>query len=204
MKKLITVIGVALLATFSVQAQSSTYTNANGDVYVLATPVNTNTFAVSSGLSAIWQDVKGATNYALAGYLTYAPKAPTKIGGGAFLAYNLNKYVAPGLGVDWLGGFSMVSGQLELKLPLKPFEFIGWTNVNVEPFVIGGIGTPVSGYGNGSSSVSFIEDVGIETTFGHLWGGQFLVAAAYGKWTGTGPYDVPRYHFALGWSRSFF
>ena len=57
------------------------------------------------------------TNYALVPYMTYAPKAKTKIGGGAEVAYNFNQYVGMSLGLDWLGQFSLVSETLPWGSP---------------------------------------------------------------------------------------
>ena len=203
--KIITLAALFCFAGYSQAQQTITVTNSSGgvDTYVLA---STNppavSFTVSSGLSAIWQDVKGATNFAIAPYATYAPKAPTKIGGGALFVYNANNYVGAGIGVDWLGGFSMVSGNIELKLPLHPLASFGFTNLLVTPFVLGGIGTPIQS-GGGGSGLSTIEDVGADVKFGHLWGGEFIVGASYGKWLGNSPYDVTRYHFFLGWQKGF-
>ena len=88
----------------------------------------------------------------------------------------------------------MVSGNIQLKLPISVGQSIKFT-----PFVLGGIGAPFSG----GSGASLIEDAGAYAQFGHLWGGQFVVGASYGKWLGSGPYDVTRYHGFLGWMKGF-
>lgn len=232
MKKSFALLATALLAvSLTVQAQTyttnvitSVTTNANGQVItteavtinVIPAPitnvvvvVQTNGVAptppappitAQSFLSTAWSDFKGATNYAIAPYATYAPKAPTKIGGGILGIYNVNNYVGAGLGLDWLGGFSMVSGNIQLKLPINMGQFIAsMTNFTVTPFALGGIGAPFSG----GSGASIIEDVGAYAQFGHLLGGQFVVGASYGKWLGSGPYDVTRYHGFFGWKKGF-
>ena len=205
MKLLLTLGVAAMLATVSQAQPTITVTNASGGVstYVLAStnPPTASFFSVS-GLEGIWQDVKGATNYAIAPYATYAPAAPVKVGGGAIFIYNVNNYVGAGIGIDWLGGFSMVSGNVELKLPVKPLASFGFTNLTMTPFVLGGIGTPIQS-GGGGSGLSTIEDVGADIEFGHLAGGQFIVGASYGKWLGNSPYDVTRYHLFFGWKRGF-
>src|ERR1035437_3494061 len=210
MKKIIIGVAALVLATFSAQAQVTitnyipvtiTPTTNYVDVYVTNGVIPSTGITASSGLSLLWNDVKSATNYAIAPYLTYANKAPTKIGGGILAIYNVNNYVGAGMGVDWLGGFRMVNGNIQLKVDTKPLSFIGWTNIVVTPFVLVGIGTPFSNTGGGG--VSTIEDVGAYVQFGHFLGGRFLVGAAYGQWTGVGPYSVQRDHGFLGWKKGF-
>ena len=162
------------------------------------------TISPQNFLVRAYGDLKNATNYGVIPYATYAPKAPTKMGAGVLVLYNVNNYVGAGIGLDWLGGFSMVSGNVQLKLPIKlstiGFGFMsGLTNDFIVPFGLAGIGTPFSG----SSGPSTIEDVGAYLQFGHLWGGQFVVGATYGKWIGNGPYNTTRYHGFAGWKIGF-
>jgi hypothetical protein len=227
-KTLFSLTAVAALLAIGFTAQAQTYTtnvvvtvttNANGQVVTTETdtvnvtpaPVNnvvtvyqtngvTSPVTAKSFLTTAWGDFKGATNYAIAPYATYAQSAPTKFGGGILGIYNVNNYVGAGIGLDWLGGFSMVSGNIQLKLPINAGQFVaGWTNLTVTPFALGGVGAPFTG----SSGASMIEDVGAYVQFGHLWGGQFVVGGSYGKWLGSGPYDVTREHAFFGWKRGF-
>lgn len=155
-------------------------------------------------LTTAQADLKGATDYAVVPYATYAPNAPTKVGFGALIIYDVSKYVGAGIGIDWLGGFSMVSGNVQLKLPIR-LSTIGFrcmsglTNDFITPFTLGGVGTPFSG----SSGLSTIEDIGLYLQFGQLWGGQFVVGASYGKWIGNGPYNTTRFHGFGGWKIGF-
>lgn len=198
-KKLLAIIGVAtLLATFSIQAQTSTVSNTNAINY-----------------SAVIQAVESsgilkATNWAFEPYLTYAPKlaAGNHVGGGILALYDLNKYASAGLGVDYLGQFSLVSGNASLKLPINvgvyaqeyvPFLHLP-TNLVVTPFVLAGVGTSLSG---GAPSVSTIEDTGAYFQFGNLFGGKFNIGACYGQWNNAGDYSGKRYHAFAGWSRGF-
>ena len=194
---------LALAFVVSARAQSVTVTNIVYETNYVATPGNTNTYAQLSGLSAIWQDVKGATNYAIAPYLTYAPKAPTKFGGGILGIYNVNNYVGAAIGLDWLGGFSLVSGNIELKLPVKPLANYGYTNLIATPFAIGGIATPYSGAGQANGSLASIEGVGASVDFAHLWGGTFGVGGALVNWTSSGAYSGKHYQAFVKWSRGF-
>lgn len=172
------------------------------------TPPETN--APSSGLlSGIWEGIQSsgllkATNYAIEPYATYAPSAPKgqQFGGGLFIAYNLNNYVSTGLGVDYLGQFTMASADVQLKYATHPFSSLGGalTNIAVVPFGLVGAGHPLGG---ASSGVVAITDVGAYIGFGHLWGGQFNVGGAYGRWDNAGVYSGNRYHAFMGWSRGF-
>lgn len=185
-------------STLSIQAQSTNSTNAVAQPSIAAGLTQIYNALSTSGLAT-------ATNYAVEPYLTYAPSAPSgnQIGGGAFLCYNVSTFVGTGLGVDYLGQFSLVSAQVQLKVPTHPFTFIGgsWTNVAFVPFALAGVGTPLNGNGNGAIAVT---DAGAYLGFGHLWGGQFNTGVAVGKWNGapTG-YGGTRYHFFLGWSKGF-
>ncbi len=150
-----------------------------------------------------------ATNYSFEPYLTYAPqiaKKSDRIGGGFLALYNLNNNVAAGIGFDYLGRFSLVSANLTLKLPIKPFEHIslvkaGWLKeLVVTPFVLGGVGKPLGGT---SADVSVIEDMGAAVSFGHLWGGKLNTGVVYGSWINAGDYSGKRYHVFFGWSKDF-
>jgi len=168
-----------------------------------AKPVNTVVSAVkSSGLLS-------ATNYAFEPYATYAPNLKTKIGGGVLAIYNVNDYLGAGLGIDWLGQFSLVSGNATLKLPINAGEkakhyipalpdFV--TNVVVTPFALAGLGTPLSGAGGNCST---IEDIGAYVQIGHLSGGKFNLGACWGQWNNAGEYSGKRYHIFAGWSKGF-
>lgn len=157
-----------------------------------------------------WNAIKPlttATNYAFQPYATYAPDAPSgqKVGGGLLAIYNVNNYLGAGVGFDYLGQFTLVSANVELKLPVKPFATLAPTNsffhdVTVTPFVLAGAGTPMSG---ASVGVASIVDAGAVFQFGHLWGGQFNVGGAYGRWDNAGIYSGNRYHATFGWSRGF-
>lgn len=173
------------------------------------------TNAVPSGISTIWADgaaiVQGLphlTNYSFNPYGTYAPAAPkgNRFGGGFLMTYNVSQHVGLSLGVDYLGHFSMTSGNATLKADVYPARYLGMTgsitNFYATPFALAGLGAPTGGTG-GLSSTALITDVGINIPFGHLWGGKFNVGAAYGEWMNAGVYSVHRYHFFAGWQKGF-
>lgn len=164
---------------------------------------------ISGGISEIYNAISTsgittATNYAIEPYFTYANNAPkaNRFGGGIFAAYNINQYVGTGIGIDYLGQFSLVSANVQLKVPLHPFSSLsGWiTNVAVCPFAIGGLGKAMSGTSAGAIAIT---DTGAYIGLGHLWGGQFNIGACYGRWDNAGAYSGPREHFFAGWSKGF-
>lgn len=150
-----------------------------------------------------------ATNYAIEPYFTYANKAPQgdRYGGGLFVAYNLSDNLSSGIGVDYLGRFSLVSANAQLKLPVTLGDylparfkntFLG--TVKLTPFALAGIGKGMSG---DTSSAIAITDVGAYISFGHLLGGRFNLGACYGRWDNAGIYSGPREHVFAGWSLGF-
>ena len=184
-------------------------------VWLMAVPARaqtaTNAPSVLGGLEEIGQAIEGInlsslTNYSFDPYVTLAPKAPAgnRVGGGLLAVYNVNDYVGAGLGVDYLGQFSLVSCDATLKLPTHPLSWTGWswaTNLVVTPFVLGGIGTPLGGAsGSGAAAV---EDLGGYVEYGHLWGGRFDAGACNGQWNNAGAYGVKRYHLFVGWTYRF-
>jgi hypothetical protein len=170
----------------------------------------TNAATISGGWSEIWNAMETsglstATNYAAEPYLTYAPSAPTgnQVGGGIFVAYNVSSYLGTGLGFDYLGQFSLVSANLQIKVATHPLAFLGasWaTNVAVAPFALVGVGTPLSGAGNGAIAVT---DAGAYVQYGTWGGGKFNIGTCVGKWSNAGSYSGTRYHFFIGWSKGF-
>jgi hypothetical protein len=206
MKKMILIAATIALAASTVIAQTTITTGTNGVVTTNTLP--TIPGALGELVSALENSgLDTATNYALEPYLTYAPKAPSgnQVGGGLFLCYNVSSYIGTGLGVDYLGQFSLVSANVELKVPTHPFRNLtifngALTNIAVCPFAIGGLGVSLSGGGGGAIAVT---DAGAYVGFGHLWGGQFNAGAAYGRWDNAGAYSGPRYHFFAGWSKGF-
>jgi len=176
--------------------------------------VNLNATAQTNALAAlehavVSSSIASATNYAFAPYITYAPKAPqgNRVGGGVLTVYNVNQYVGGALGIDYLGQFSLVSGDLTLQYPTRPLLRVPTikqtafaSNFWVTPFVLGGLGKPLAGT---ESGVAVITDVGVQTKFGHFLGGQFGAGACWGEWANAGAYSVKRYHGFINWSKGF-
>lgn len=228
MKFLLALLSIAAVAACCAHAQTTTCVGTNcyvtvtpsptgavvqvsGDVASVTAPVSV-TGDVPAGLASVWNVVKGsgvldATNYSVEPYLTYAPNAPKsdRIGGGILAVYNVNNYVGAGLGVDYLGEFNLVSANVTLKLPLKPFKNLDWFNgklkdVEVVPFALAGVG---KSFASGADGAIAITDAGGYVQFGHLWGGRFNVGLCYGRWDNAGIYSGPRAHVFAGWSKGF-
>jgi hypothetical protein len=207
MTKIKTFIGAMLLA-FAVTAQAQI--NPTNVVAKITTNAVQQT-ALDNALSAFGGLT--FTNLSVDPYVTYAPNAPKggKFGGGLFAAYNFNQYAGAGIGLDWLGQFSLVSGNIQLQAPfhlttvLPVANKVPWLqSVVVVPFAILGVGTPYSGNGHFNGAPMAIADAGGYVAFGHIWGGQFNTGVAWGKWMGPGTYgNVVRYHAFLGWMKQF-
>jgi hypothetical protein len=180
------------VSAFSLTAQTNQIPNLLGTNAPIASLLTTGD-QILQALDLSW------TNAALEAYATYAPKAPQKWGGGFLLAYNVTSSVGLGLGLDWLGSFSLVSINVQLQLPIHPLPKQA-PNLIISPFALLGVGTAYSGDGNFNGAVSSIQDVGGYLSFGHFLSGTFNTGVCWGQWTGAGPYDVKRYHVFLGWS----
>lgn len=202
----ILILGGAIIALSAHGAETNAPPAANppGESLTNAMPVWSNP-TLQAGFQQMVDAAMSATNYGVAVYGTYAPKAPTKIGGGVLGVYNINDYAGLGLGVDWLGQFSLLSVNLQLKLPVQPFRtwtsYPAWVqSIKVIPLAIVGTGKPFTGGGNG---VATLWDTGGLIKFGHLFKGQFGVGATWGAWDNAGDYSGHRYHAFLSWSKGF-
>lgn len=206
MKKTLALIVATVLLATGTQAQI----NASNVVSQITTNAAQQT-GLDKAINALGLSI---TNYTLDPYLTYAPSVPkgsSKIGGGILALYNFNQNVGAGIGLDWLGQFSLVSGDLQLGAPfhlstiVPVFKNVAWLqSVEVVPFALGGVGTPYSGNGHFNGSAMVISDLGGAVKFGHALGGQFDTGLAWGKWTGSGTYaNVTRYHAFIGFTKGF-
>lgn len=185
--------------------------NASGIVNQVTTNVTQQT-ALDNAISALGFTI---TNFSINPYLTYAPQTPkgdAKVGGGLLTLYDFNQNAGAGLGLDWLGQLSLVSGDLQLKAPFHLSTVTGSLfngvpfvqQAIITPFVLGGVGTAYTGNGHFNGNAMVITDVGGAVEFGHLWGGRFDTGVAWGKWVGKGPYgNVTRYHLFLGFTKGF-
>lgn len=157
-----------------------------------------------------------ASNWVAAPYGTYTlkqhPGATARVGGGILAIYNLaatdptrpiGAAVGTGVGVDWLGGFSLVTGNVELKVPIHPFPNGSWSNFTVVPFGIGGIGTPIAGTGQANGGVATVAGAGVSVPVARVFGGTLSTGAAYIDWQNSGPYSGKSIRPFVAWRKSF-
>jgi hypothetical protein len=163
----------------------------------------------SGGLLSVGEtalhDLQNATNYAVAPYVTYGLDNH-KVGGGVLALYNFNSFIGAGIGADYLGQFSAISGNLQLKLPLRPLAFTGWgwaTNLVTTPFAWTGIGTPMSGAGGNNGGISTHIGGGLNVDVAKLGGGEISVGGAIIDRTGAGSYSGKYVNGFLAWRKGF-
>ena len=162
--------------------------------------VSASAFAQTNG--TVWTDLESAvgaiasaTNIIIGPYAVYGLDRANTWSGGLGAMYNIGGAIGSpsvGLGValDYDGqskDFSVFSGEVTLKLPTRPFAATkGWlTNMIVTPFVLAGVGTPMTGTACSSSGVITTMGTGAAVSLCQVLGGQFGVQAAYLQRTGT-------------------
>lgn len=188
---------VTLLLAVSLSVGASAQTN--------TPPAPEQTPSNAFSLGSAFEPLTHASNYVIAPYFTYAPDAPQKYGGGVLAVYNINNYVGAGVGLDWLGQFNMVSGNVQLKLPTHPLAFAGgaWTNVTATPFAIGAIATPLGGAGSDNRSAATIAGAGAAVGVADWLGGKIDIGYGWVNWTGAGDYSGNHHEFFLAWHKPF-
>jgi len=209
------IIGLALLAGITLSAQTPA-TNSPTPPAVFASSGVTLPDWINLTVNAVENSsILQATNYAVALYGTYAPSAATKEGGGVLAVYNIPSLtsvstngamgVGMALGFDWLGGWSLVSGNVTVKADTHPLAHLGVLsflpdtikNVTATPIAIAGIGQPM---GSGSVGAATLWDIGYGVRFGHWLGGQFGAGFTWGEWMNAGTASGHRYHIFINWS----
>jgi hypothetical protein len=207
MKKLIAALAIASTAFLS-QAQT------NNQVQSLLPQVGLSATAqqLIDGISN--SELLKATNWDYAAYLTIASSAKDHVGGGVLASYNFPALssslggVGACIGADWMGSWSLVSGNLTLKTTTHPFNSVlgsiapaSWTNITAQPFALAGIGQPM---GSGGAGAATIWDIGYNVDLYHSSGGwAFGVGACWGEWMNAGVESGHREHFFLNIHKGF-
>lgn len=152
-----------------------------------------------SELSAIAK----ATNWTVAPYLSLKLDGATKneVGGGLLVGYNFSKNVGAFAAADYLGQWSLFSGQMQIKVPIHPLA--AFPELVVEPFVFAGIGTSASGAGSDNGGASVVSGFGGRVGLGHVWGGNIGAGLAAENVTGAGIYSGWRGNLFVGWNKGF-
>jgi hypothetical protein len=190
-KKILLTIGLAAILGVSAFAQTN------------ITVTSTNTTPVKPKINVgVLSDLSSLSNIAVAPYVEYANTAK-KFGFGVLAIYNVNANVGTGLGIDYLGSFTLVSGNVKFNLPLRPLSVVGLTNFLTIPYVLVGLGTPLQGAGTANGGVSTVEATGVSIPVTKLLGGNFAFTAGYANITGAGKYSGGRETLGVVWSKGF-
>ena len=181
-----------------------------GGVTYYAQPPVANTIPTTNGLlltvQALGKDVASASNYSVNVYGTYKPSVPnggSKVGAGGLLIYNVSGHVGVAAGLDYLGSWTLVSGNVTFKLPFQPLAAYGFTNLWVVPNAIAGLGTSFGGSGSSTATVETIAGTGASVTFGHWLGGSFDTGFEAVNLSNAGAYSGWDYRLFIGWGKGF-
>lgn len=105
------------------------------------------------------------TNWGIATFGIYTPrststtKSGSSFGAGAVALYNINPFVATGVGIDWLDNdITMPSAQVQFQ---APFKVGGANGITFRPFAFTGVATPVAGEGQSNLSVAGLIGAGM-------------------------------------------
>jgi hypothetical protein len=205
-------VGIALaLAARSAKAQTNSTT---------MPPVNITAQLGISGAAQQFIDAVSnsglftATNWDYAPYATYSANAKDHFGGGVLASYNFPSLssslggVGACIGADWMGSWSLISGNVTLKTTTHPFNSVlasivpaSWANIAAQPFALAGIGQPM---GSGGSGAATIWDVGYNVDLYHSTGGWvFGAGICWGEWMNAGTESGHREHFFLNIHKGF-
>jgi hypothetical protein len=138
-----------------------------------------------------------ATNWGVATFGIYEPASnghKAAAGAGAVFLYNINTYMAAGIGIDWMNNqVTMPSGQFQLQAPLH----LGGTNgVTVTPFAFTGVATPVSGMGSDNGTVVGLFGAGLDVKIYKGFGAFYAIEQRTGQ---PAPWNL----FGVRWSARF-
>jgi hypothetical protein len=170
--RILSLLSLSVMLAVSVSAQTLTVGQEKpGQLYSKTAegqfvPVELNTNAspfLSGPLVELLTTLSTATNWGVATFGIYMPASDHQkaaYGCGAIALYNINPYMATGIGIDWLDNqVTMPSGQFQLQAPLK---IGGDKGLVVTPFAFAGVATPVSGMGEENGSVVGIFGAGLD------------------------------------------
>src|ERR1017187_6508616 len=156
-------MALLLMLATGASAQTTVITNTNGVSSTNTLPTAPTGDFLTGGLGIIVGAVENsglldATNYGAVIYGTYSKDTANHFGGGCLIPFNFptltgtNGAVGMALGFDWLGHWSMVSGNVTLSAVTHPFNIglfsfapLWLRNLQAEPIALVGIGAPMSG-----------------------------------------------------------
>ena len=157
--------------------------NADGSFTPITLNTNsTGTPFLSGPLVELLTTLSSATNWGVATFGIYEPKSDrhkASYGFGAVALYNINTYMAMGVGIDCLDNqVTMPSGQFQLQAPLH----LGGTNgLTVTPFAFTGVATPVSGMGTDNGAVVGLFGAGLDVKIYKGFGAFYAIEQRTGQ-----------------------
>src|ERR1035441_9178820 len=113
-------VSIALLAALALPATAQLYTkDAAGNFLPVLSDTNGTPFLSGPAMNLI-STLTTATNWGVAGFGILAPASAghkASMGAGLVALYNINTYMASGIGIDWLDNqTTMPSGQFQLQI----------------------------------------------------------------------------------------
>lgn len=188
MRNLFWIISLAVsLHTFNVGAYSGPYAPGERDQRLAG---DTNAPPRTEEFSLFQKWLSGAafsTNWTFVGYFSLADsdKGVRRLGSGALAIYELTPYVGTAIGLDYLESFSLLSGNVELKVPIRAGPVV------VTPFLVAGMGMGIGAATGGS----VIAGGGAAVTV-YRWkedGGSLNLGYAAVNWSDAGDYSGLRH-----------
>lgn len=196
MKIKTSLLTLTLLAAIALPASAQqTYvkdTNGNFVPFVLNT--NSSGPFLSGPAMNLLSTLSTGTNWGGAVGGIYAPATQghkAQPGAFALFLYNLNTYMAAGLGIDYLGNqTTMPSCQFQFQLPF----WLGGTNgLRATPFAGTGIAIPVSGMGNDNGTLVGLFLAGLDVK---VYGGFGLFYAIEQRTGQPGPWHLLGFRYS--------
>lgn len=163
MKTMLATVAAALLLAANIQAQ----TNAP------ATPAAPPTYpTVGGAISGVGQAIykglaSGLTNVDGLGYFEWTHQ---NLGGGAAVLFRTSDYIAYGMALDYVDGWSAVNANLTFQAHTQPLKNVGWLpawlqQAKLTPNLFSGLGTPIAGSGPNNWTLMTVVGGGGSVTF---------------------------------------
>lgn len=158
-------VTAAISLTVNLPAQTST----NAPAAPTAPPTYPTIGGAISGVGqAIYHGLaSGLTNVDGVGYFEWTHQ---NLGGGAAVLFRTSDYIAYGMALDYVDGWSAVNANLTFQAPTQPLKNVTWLPAWVQqtkltPNLFSGLGTPVGGSGPNNWTLMTVIGGGGSVTF---------------------------------------
>lgn len=150
----------------------------------------------NSPSSTLWDFLTTGSNYWATPFATYGVNS-RDFGGGIALGYRVSDIVNPVVRVDYFASkFYLVSVNAEVQVPRS---LMG--KIPIVPFVIGGVGTGLSGLGSDNGTAIGIVGSGAYSALDYVGKGWFwqhtAVIADYERWVGLPTAQADQVRFGV-------